>query len=135
MSVFIDGMTASELLEVFKLARIGANNCMIGHRTVIRQLPDHGDLIDREEVRKVFTRLADDPWNANAPTTWSKAYGYAEEILDEAPVVILKEVYKWQEPEINPCRGCEDYDGNGGCKSSGGCAERSEENGKEERNG
>ena len=27
----------------------------------------------------------------------------------------------WEEPEINPCRGCEDYDGRGGCKSNGGC--------------
>jgi hypothetical protein len=31
----------------------------------------------------------------------------------------------WEEPEINPCRGCDDYDGRGGCKSHGGCgAER-----------
>ena len=32
--------------------------------------------------------------------------------------------YEWQEPEIpyiNPCRGCDDYDGQGGCKSNGGC--------------
>jgi len=28
---------------------------------------------------------------------------------------------EWEEPEINPCRGCEDYDGNGGCISNGGC--------------
>jgi hypothetical protein len=27
----------------------------------------------------------------------------------------------WEEPEINPCRGCKDYDWNGGCKSNGGC--------------
>ena len=27
----------------------------------------------------------------------------------------------WEEPEINPCRGCTDYDGQGGCKSNGGC--------------
>lgn len=27
----------------------------------------------------------------------------------------------WEEPEINPCRGCEDYDGRGGCISNGGC--------------
>lgn len=27
----------------------------------------------------------------------------------------------WEEPEINPCRGCDDYDGRGGCKSAGGC--------------
>lgn len=28
---------------------------------------------------------------------------------------------EFEEPEINPCRGCEDYDGYGGCKSNGGC--------------
>ena len=33
-----------------------------------------------------------------------------------------------EEPEITPCRGCEDYDWNGNCKSHGGCgAERSED--------
>ena len=31
---------------------------------------------------------------------------------------------QFEEPEINPCRGCEDYDGKGGCKSKGGCADR-----------
>lgn len=30
----------------------------------------------------------------------------------------------YKEPDINPCRGCEDYDGKGGCKSQGGCGER-----------
>lgn len=29
---------------------------------------------------------------------------------------------KCEELEINPCRGCEDYDGKGGCLSNGGCA-------------
>lgn len=34
----------------------------------------------------------------------------------------------WEEPEINPCRGCDDYDWHGGCKSHGGCgAEGSED--------
>ena len=28
----------------------------------------------------------------------------------------------WEEPEINPCLGCDDYDGRGGCRSHGGCA-------------
>ena len=32
----------------------------------------------------------------------------------------------WEEPETNPCRGCTDYDGHGGCKSNGGCAEPTE---------
>lgn len=31
------------------------------------------------------------------------------------------EINEWEEPEINPCRGCIDYDGRGGCKSNGGC--------------
>lgn len=35
--------------------------------------------------------------------------------------ITIKRVEKWEEPEINPCRGCEDYDGKGGCKSNGGC--------------
>lgn len=33
----------------------------------------------------------------------------------------------YEEPEINPCRGCEDYDGKGGCLSCGGCGERRED--------
>jgi len=28
----------------------------------------------------------------------------------------------WEEPKINPCLGCDDYDGRGGCRSHGGCA-------------
>ena len=28
------------------------------------------------------------------------------------------------DPHLDPCRGCEDYDGNGGCLSKGGCGER-----------
>jgi hypothetical protein len=38
-----------------------------------------------------------------------------------------KEDADFEEPEINPCRGCEDYDGKGGCLSKGGCGERRED--------
>lgn len=31
------------------------------------------------------------------------------------------------EPEINPCRGCSDYDEDGGCLSNGGCLSYGEE--------
>lgn len=31
-----------------------------------------------------------------------------------------------EEPAINPCRGCEDYDGKGGCISKGGCGAKME---------
>lgn len=50
MSILVKGMTAEQLLDVFQLARIGANNCMIGHGVVATELPDHGDLIDRDET-------------------------------------------------------------------------------------
>ena len=51
----------------------------------------------------------------DAPT--QKSVGNALEALD-----------RWKkEPEINPCRGCEDYDGKGGCLSHGGCGEGRED--------
>ena len=37
---------------------------------------------------------------------------------------------EWEEPEINPCRGCNDYDGRGGCKSNGGCGAKMDEVGE-----
>lgn len=51
MSILIKGLTAKELLDVFEWARTGANNCMIGHGVVATELPDHGDLIDRDELK------------------------------------------------------------------------------------
>jgi hypothetical protein len=36
------------------------------------------------------------------------------------------EEQEYAEPEINPCRGCSDYDGEGGCKSSGACGAKME---------
>lgn len=38
-----------------------------------------------------------------------------------------KEEDAYEEPEINPCRGCEDYDGEGGCLSNGGCGVKMDE--------
>lgn len=35
---------------------------------------------------------------------------------------IVWKLNEMHEPDINPCRGCDDYDGNGGCASEGGCA-------------
>ncbi len=51
-----------------------------------------------------------------------------ENLTDYCPNCGAKMDDDWEEPEINPCRGCDDYDGRGGCKSHGGCgAERSED--------
>lgn len=40
-------------------------------------------LIDADVLVATFDRLADDPWNADANTTWSKAYTYAVELINE----------------------------------------------------
>ena len=70
MSILIDGMTAKQLDDVFSWARIGANNCMIGYGVTATELPDHGDLIDRDAL--------------NATDSW-------EWIRHGAPVVIPAE--------------------------------------------
>jgi len=48
-----------------------------------------------------------------------------------AYILVLKnrveEITGYEEPEINPCRGCDDYDGQGGCKSNGGCGAKMDE--------
>ena len=66
-------------------------------------------------------------------------YKMFEDALENAPTIDLvlitkdkialvvgqkndKDASKCEELEINPCRGCEDYDGKGGCLSNGGCA-------------
>ena len=46
---------------------------------------------------------------------------YLLEIGNYCPQCGAKMDDDWEEPEINPCRGCTDYDGQGGCKSNGGC--------------
>lgn len=52
---------------------------------------------------------------------------HGQELPNYCPNCGAKMDDDWEEPEINPCRGCDDYDGRGGCKSKGGCgAERSE---------
>jgi len=39
----------------------------------------------------------------------------------------LEDLETYKESEINPCRGCDDYDGQGGCKSNGGCRAKIDE--------
>lgn len=53
--------------------------------------------IDADALTDVFNRLADDPWNANANTTWSKAYDYAVELIEEQQTadVVERKVGKW----------------------------------------
>lgn len=54
---------------------------------------------------------------------WNTKYAFPDfKVIAWMP---FPEPYKmdkeWEEPEINPCRGCKDYNGRGGCLSNGGC--------------
>ena len=113
------------------------------------RLIDADALIDkayRERVysRKIFARLIE-----SAPTVDTELVKHGRwemkpdpfGVFDEIPVcsecgctTVMRKKYKfcsncgakmdedeYQEPEINPCSGCGDYDGRGGCKSNGGC--------------
>lgn len=43
-------------------------------------------------------------------------------LFNEMKARWMQSINDWEEPEINPCRGCTDYVGQGGCTSNGGCA-------------
>lgn len=48
MSILIRGWKMEDWEELVKMARIGANNAMLGINTVVEELPPHGDLIERD---------------------------------------------------------------------------------------
>lgn len=52
MSILINGMSKKDFEEVIKYARYGANNCMIGERAEVVELPPHGRLIDADVLMK-----------------------------------------------------------------------------------
>jgi hypothetical protein len=83
MSILIKGITPAELLRVFEWARIGANNCMIGNGVVATELPDHGDLIDRDALKEDMADKCD-------CETWVGIEA-AIKCADSAPVVIPAE--------------------------------------------
>lgn len=81
VSILIKGMTAEQLLDVFEWARIGANNCMIGHGVVATELPDHGDLVDVDLLKA----------ECKEPYVWWETETQMADILKDAPVVIPAE--------------------------------------------
>lgn len=107
MSLFIKGITAGELLRVFELARIGANNCTIGRGVIVTELPDHGDLIDKNRMIDVLHQgikyvSESQKWGKDENDTsfcQGVMVGYTNSIvaLDGAPVVISAEVEKDEE--------------------------------------
>lgn len=86
----------------------------------IEKAIDDAPAVDAVEV----VRCKDCRWQ-NTPMCWITY----RQLLDDYDFCCggIRREDDYEEPEINPCRGCEDYDGKGGCKSQGGCGERRED--------
>ena len=75
------------------------------------------------------------PQTSRTPTNTFEPVADRKTDVEEKELAILLAVTQaiflnsneWQEPEINHCRGCDDYDGQGGCKSNGGCGAKMDE--------
>ena len=51
MGVYIKNWSLADWKELLKLAKIGANNAMIGEFTEVEEVSPHGDLIDRDALK------------------------------------------------------------------------------------
>ena len=94
MSVLIKGITKDYLVnDIFRWARYGANNSMIGVNLEVVELPDHGDLIDRDAFRKTMyhdTFETDSDLQKWESGCWIR-YKMFERNIESAPVVIPAE--------------------------------------------
>lgn len=65
--------------------------------------------IDADALIKRFNEIADNPWNANTYTTWSKGYEAAIDEVDDFPtadVVERKKAYIVNPNPYGPCSEC-----------------------------
>lgn len=60
MSLLIKNWSLADWKELLQLAKIGANNAMIGEFTEVEEVPPHGDLVDRSEMREIAISLLDE---------------------------------------------------------------------------
>lgn len=60
MSLLIKNWQMADWKELLKWAKIGANNAMIGEFTEVQEVPPHGDLVDRAEMREIAISLLDE---------------------------------------------------------------------------
>lgn len=59
MSLLIKNWQMADWKELLMWAKIGANNAMIGEFTEVEEVPPHGDLVDRAEMREIAISLLD----------------------------------------------------------------------------
>ena len=59
MSLLIKNWSLADWKELLMWAKIGANHAMIGEYAEVEELPPHGDLVDRSEMREIAISLLD----------------------------------------------------------------------------
>ena len=60
MSLLIKNWQMADWKELLMWAKIGLNNAMIGEFAEVEELPPHGDLVDRSEMREIAISLLDE---------------------------------------------------------------------------
>lgn len=119
-----------QILEYFKDINAAYNNSTM-YDTLKHMLEDleevrHARWIERTKVYPDL--LNDTTYNYECPECgYMDTHGANVEVPYCWHCGAKMDETEYEEPEINPCRGCEDYDGKGGCLSNGGCGERRED--------
>lgn len=102
MSVLIKGMKMPKGCLGCPCINAKYNECMILQRRTtdvmtrmtdcpLIELPDHGDLVERDALEKELIELSDDEWNKKTGTSWSRAFEEAADVVYNAPVIIPAE--------------------------------------------
>ena len=109
----IKDITESKMVRLVDLSEDSINNIA---EAVVRKIAVDAEPVRHGHWKKTITWWiycsvcgSEPPSECNIPTPYCPWCGAK---MDEN---------EWEESGINPCRGCVDYDGRGGCKSNGGC--------------
>lgn len=92
MSVLIKGMQKPKDCYHCRL-HYGHGECgvSVDGECPLIELPDHGDLIDRDALEHEFICLSNDEWNKKTGTSWASAFEAAADVVYNAPTVIPAE--------------------------------------------
>lgn len=85
MSLLIKNWSIADWKELLELAKIGANNAMIGEFTEVEEVPPHGRLIDADALNNSFD--PSDFWNPDAEDNCFAAI----HVVNCAPTIIPAE--------------------------------------------
>ena len=90
MSLLIKKWALADWKERLKLARIGANNAMIGEFTEVEEVPPHGRLGDLDALKERATKRL---YASNHGSMAEAYYAAIIDLIDSAPTIIPTEPF------------------------------------------